>query len=71
VPEVELQAGPIEYDDTGGDGPVLVFLHGLAMDGTLWRKVVAELRDTHRCIVPTLPLVAFARAIRDFVGETA
>jgi pimeloyl-ACP methyl ester carboxylesterase len=65
VPEVELQAGPIEYDDTGGDGPVLVFLHGLAMDGTLWRKVVAELRDTHRCIVPTLPLGGHRRPMHE------
>jgi len=23
MPEIELSAGPIEYDDTGGDGPVL------------------------------------------------
>ena len=65
MPEVELRAGPIEYDDTGGDGPVLVFLHGLAMDGTLWRNVVAELRDAHRCIVPTLPLGGHRRPMRD------
>ncbi len=31
--EVELSAGTIEYDDTGGDGPVLVFLHDVAMEG--------------------------------------
>jgi pimeloyl-ACP methyl ester carboxylesterase len=30
---LELAAGVIEYDDTGGDGPVLVLLHGLAMGG--------------------------------------
>jgi len=56
MPEVELSAGTIEYDDTGGDGRVLVLLHGLGMDSTLWRHVVAELRDTYRCVVPTLPL---------------
>ena len=39
MPEVELSAGTIEYQDTGGDGPVLVFLHGLTMDGSLWRKI--------------------------------
>ena len=65
MPEVDLQAGPIEYDDSGGDGPVLVFLHGLAMDGTLWRNVVRELRDTHRCVVPTLPLGGHRRPMRD------
>ncbi len=32
-PLVELGAGPVEYEDTGGSGPVLVLLHGLVMDG--------------------------------------
>jgi pimeloyl-ACP methyl ester carboxylesterase len=56
VREVELSAGTIEYEDTGGDGPVLVLLHGLAQNGSVWRKVVADLRADHRCVVPTLPL---------------
>ncbi len=54
--EIELSAGTIEYEDTGGDGPVVVLLHGVAMDGSLWRNVVADLREDHRCVVPTLPL---------------
>ncbi len=54
--EIELSAGTIEYEDTGGDGPVLVLLHGLAQNGSVWRKVVAELSPDHRCVVPTLPL---------------
>jgi pimeloyl-ACP methyl ester carboxylesterase len=64
VPSVDLQAGPIEYEDTGGDGPVLVFLHGVAMNGTVWREVVAQLRADHRCIVPTLPLGGHRRPMR-------
>jgi hypothetical protein len=28
--EVQLLAGTIEYEGTGGEGPVLVLLHGLA-----------------------------------------
>ncbi|MFH9723829.1 alpha/beta fold hydrolase [Streptomyces sp. NPDC017254] len=56
MPEVELSSGTIAYEDTGGDGPVLVFLHGVLMDHTVWRKVVPELRGTHRCVLPTLPL---------------
>ncbi|NNH70810.1 alpha/beta hydrolase [Nocardia uniformis] len=54
--EVQLSAGVIEYEDTGGDGPVLVFIHGLIMDGSGWRHVVARLRTEYRCIVPTWPL---------------
>ncbi|KQV14584.1 MULTISPECIES: alpha/beta fold hydrolase [unclassified Kitasatospora] len=56
MPELELSAGIIDYQDTGGDGPVVVLLHGVAMDGSLWRHVVAGLRDDFRCVVPTLPL---------------
>lgn len=56
MPEVELSSGTIDYEDTGGDGPVVVLVHGLIMDGSLWRHVVASLRDQCRCIAPTLPL---------------
>jgi len=48
--EIQLSAGPIEYTDTGGDGPVLVLLHGLMMDASLWDEVTACLapgRSTH------------------------
>jgi pimeloyl-ACP methyl ester carboxylesterase len=62
--EVELSAGTIEYEDTGGDGPVVVLLHGVAMDRSLWRHVVADLRDDHRCVVPTLPLGGHRRPMR-------
>jgi pimeloyl-ACP methyl ester carboxylesterase len=58
VPEVTVSAGTIEYEDTGGDGPELVLIHGLLMNGTQWRHVVAELRQEHRCILPTLPMGA-------------
>jgi len=61
---VELSAGTIEYEDTGGDGPVLVLLHGLMMDASLWDGPVADLAADHRCVVPTLPLGAHRRAMR-------
>src|SRR5215204_4956420 len=64
MPELELSAGIIEYEDTGGSGPVVVLLHGLAMDGSLWRHVVRDLRADHRCIVPTLPLGGHRQAMR-------
>jgi pimeloyl-ACP methyl ester carboxylesterase len=58
MPELELSAGTIDYQDTGGDRPAIVFSHGLVMDGSLWRDVVANLRTDHRCLLPTLPLGA-------------
>jgi pimeloyl-ACP methyl ester carboxylesterase len=63
MPAVELTAGPIEYEDTGGEGPVLVLIHGLAMDGRLWQDVVTELGDGYRCVLPTLPLGAHRHAM--------
>jgi len=68
VPEVDLSAGTIEYEDTGlpFDGaPTCVFVHGLIMDGTLWRHVVGDLRDSARCVVPTLPLGGHRRPMRE------
>ncbi len=32
--DVELSAGVVEYRDTGGQGPVLVLLHGLLIGGS-------------------------------------
>jgi pimeloyl-ACP methyl ester carboxylesterase len=56
--ELELSGGTIEYDDTGGEGPIVVLLHGFMMDASLWDGVVASLSVDHRCVVPTLPLGA-------------
>ena len=72
------------YADTGGDGPVVVLLHGVLMNGSLWAEVVEQLRDGYRCIVPDLPLgghrrpmpaeadltlPAMAKLIADFLVE--
>ena len=64
MPEVELSSGTIDYQDTGGNGPIVVLLHGVAMDGSLWRHVVADLRRDYRCVVPTLPLGGHRRPMR-------
>ncbi|TQK51309.1 pimeloyl-ACP methyl ester carboxylesterase [Streptomyces sp. SLBN-118] len=64
MPEIELSAGTITYEDSGGDGPPVVLLHGLVHDATVWRKVVADLRRDHRCIAPTLPYGAHRTPMR-------
>jgi pimeloyl-ACP methyl ester carboxylesterase len=53
--EVRLPQGTIEYTESG-EGPPVVFVHGLLVDGSLWRKVTPLLEDRFRCIVPNLPL---------------
>jgi pimeloyl-ACP methyl ester carboxylesterase len=64
MPEVDLAAGTLDYEDTGGDGPIIVLLHGLLMDGAQWRHVVTDLRADFRCVMPTLPMGAHRRPMR-------
>jgi pimeloyl-ACP methyl ester carboxylesterase len=61
---IALSAGRIEYEDTGGNGPTIVLLHGLLMDASLWDGPIADLRVDHRCVAPTLPLGAHRSAMR-------
>src|SRR5262245_59919039 len=53
--EVQLPQGTNRYPDIGNGEP-LVFVHGLLVNGSLWRKVVPQLEPDFRCIVPDLPL---------------
>ena len=52
---LELPAGRLEYRERGS-GTALVFVHGAAVNGDLWRNVAPQLATDHRCIVPDLPL---------------
>jgi pimeloyl-ACP methyl ester carboxylesterase len=54
--ELRLPQGTIRYRDSGGDGPPLVFVHGLLVNGDFWRGVAPPLAADHRCLVPDLPL---------------
>ncbi|HEY4277303.1 MAG TPA: alpha/beta hydrolase [Conexibacter sp.] len=63
MPVAELSAGAIEYDDSGPppgreDAPVVVLLHGLIMDATVWRAFAPGLARDARVIRPTFPLGA-------------
>ena len=59
---VSLKQGTILYRDEG-EGDPLVFVHGLLVDGRLWRKVTPALSATHRCIVPDWPLGSHRTAL--------
>jgi pimeloyl-ACP methyl ester carboxylesterase len=58
--EATLPQGTISYRESG-DGPPIVFVHGLLVDGRLWRKVTPLLDADFRCIVPDLPLGSHTR----------
>jgi pimeloyl-ACP methyl ester carboxylesterase len=64
MPSAKLHAGTIEYEDNLAPGPVVVLLHGVLMDGGLWREVAKELGDELRVIIPTLPLGAHHTPMR-------
>jgi pimeloyl-ACP methyl ester carboxylesterase len=52
MPEgVRLSSGAtVGYDDTGGDGPVVVLSHGLLMNRAMFAPQVAALRDAYRVV---------------------
>jgi pimeloyl-ACP methyl ester carboxylesterase len=52
---IKLPEGNIHYREFG-EGPPIVFVHGLLVDGRLWRKVTPLLEGQFRCIVPEFPL---------------
>jgi pimeloyl-ACP methyl ester carboxylesterase len=80
VPEIALPQGTVRYRDDG-DGPPIVFIHGVLVDGRLWEPVADRL-DGFRRIVPDLPLgshrvpmpgadlrpTGLAQLIADFLG---
>ncbi|TGD86536.1 alpha/beta hydrolase [Mycolicibacterium sp. CH28] len=51
---VRIPAGTITYRDRGS-GPPIVFVHGVAVNGDLWRNVAPRLAGSHRCLTPDLP----------------
>src|SRR5947209_13282087 len=57
MPELQLTQGTLNYRDEG-KGPVVVFVHGLLVNGRVWDQVLPQLGDRVRCIVPDLPLGA-------------
>lgn len=58
VREVELPQGRVRYRDTAPQGglPAVVLVHGLLVNGDLWRGVVPRLSERYRCVTPDLPL---------------
>lgn len=64
MPRIQLPDGPVNYGDTGGDGPVVLFVHGLLSDGSLWDGVVERLAPHARCLTPDLPLGSHREPMR-------
>jgi pimeloyl-ACP methyl ester carboxylesterase len=46
--------GDFAYVDVG-EGPTVLFVHGLFVSGYMWHQVIADLRDERRCVAYNLP----------------
>jgi haloalkane dehalogenase len=51
---VTVEDSEISFVDTGGDGPIVVFLHGNPTSSYLWRNVIKEVAPIARCLAPDL-----------------
>jgi len=67
--ELALRQATIEYQEFGPKDsapPPVLFVHGILVDGQLWRDVAENLaRRGFRCIVPTWPLGSHTIPVRE------
>ncbi|HXV94173.1 MAG TPA: alpha/beta fold hydrolase [Pseudonocardia sp.] len=68
--EVDTRLGPLPVR-TVGDGPPVLAVHGLLVDGRLWDGVAERLVPHARVVLPDLPLGAHRRAVPDRARLTA
>jgi pimeloyl-ACP methyl ester carboxylesterase len=55
MPEVQLSQGTVQYRDVG-EGSVIVLIHGLLVNSSVWERVIPGLSAGARVIAPDLPL---------------
>lgn len=51
MPIANINGQSIAYDDTGGDGPALIFSHGFLMDRTMFEAQLDSFGGDYRCVV--------------------
>ena len=56
--------GPVAYREVG-EGPPIVFVHGLLVDSKLWDGVAERLADGHRCVAADWPMGSHRQAMND------
>lgn len=50
MPTISVNNQVLFYEDSGGDGPPLIFLHGFLFDNTMFDAQVKALANDYRCI---------------------
>jgi len=51
---IAVDDSEMSYVDTGGQGPIAVFLHGNPTSSYLWRNVIKKVAPVARCLAPDL-----------------
>ncbi len=69
MPEITLPQGTVRYSESGS-GDTIVLVHGLLVDGRLWRKVVPRLEKDFHVVVPDLPLGSHKLALNEDADRT-
>lgn len=64
IREVDLPEGRIRYHERG-DGPPIVFVHGIIANADVWRHIVPDLAKHYRCITPDWPLGGHESPMRE------
>ena len=54
MPELDREGWKLAYEDTGGQGPPILLIHGLLMDRTMFDPQLEALRDRYRLVTPDL-----------------
>ncbi len=68
---LQMSAGPLRVR-TLGDGPPVLFVHGLLVDGSVWNATAEPLARDFRCVIPDLPLGSHRHPMRadaDLTGD--
>jgi pimeloyl-ACP methyl ester carboxylesterase len=66
--EIEVDGRSVHVVDTGGDGPPLLFLHGLGGVWQNWLLNIAHFMKTHRCVTFDLPGFGESEMPRDEIS---
>ena len=69
VQQVRTRVGPVPVRVVG-EGPTVLAVHGLLMDGRLWDGMAERLDGRVRLVLPDLPLGAHRRPVPDRTGLT-
>ena len=55
MPEIRWEGRRLRYEDTGGEGPAVLLLHGFPLSSAMWAPQLAALGARFRLIAPDLP----------------